>query len=65
MSRELDTLSEAAAREALLERRADRVRKLAAAIEVIALGYDDAEDIRVWFDPSRYAGLPGVRTARR
>jgi hypothetical protein len=51
----------AAAREAVLERRADRARELMHAAEVVLLGGDDQETIRLDWRPERFRLLPGVR----
>lgn len=57
-------MSTAARREAVLERRADRVRELAHAAEVILLGHDDSEEgIRLDWQPARFSDSPGVRRA--
>jgi hypothetical protein len=48
--------------QALVERRADRARQLMHAAEVVLLGADDDECIRLDFEPDRYSDLPGVRS---
>jgi hypothetical protein len=52
---------EADLRNAVTERRADRVRELMHAAEVILLGGDDQEVIRLHWQPERFRLLPGVR----
>ena len=61
----MDTSEQLAAdaRGAVLDRRADRARELMHAAEVVLLGHDDGEQIRLQWQPGDFRDLPGVRSA--